>query len=400
MKIALALSGGGFRATVFHLGVLARLAADEQDLFPQVTHLSTVSGGSLCAGLVYTINKFHWPSGKEYLEQVPFIARMTMTTVDLQESLIRRTLRSLRGIFETRADDLSKLMQTGWGVTAKLSEIPSHPRWLINATCYETGKNWRFEPHRMGDYIFGYSHDTNLPLADALAASAGFPGLIGPLVLKTAGREWFRYQHADGDDLFTSLAVQNSWDTEPVKPSHTQVHLWDGGVYDNHGIEGLHDFVHGWRDNADFLLVSDASGKGSPPPYNQWAKAIYFMVTGIMMDQIRSLRARAVVERMTNHSDDGSYVKIGNTCNNVLNEAHRSADIPLYAPGCLDEGAAERAAATPTMIRKLTKDEFDLLFRHGFEVADYTLYAYHTGDEKPNRFKFLGYDSIRQQISF
>jgi NTE family protein len=400
MKIALALSGGGFRATVFHLGVLARLAADEQDLFPQVTYLSTVSGGSLCGGLVYTINKFRWPSGKEYLEQVAFVSRHIMTTVDLQESLIQRTLRNLRGILETRSDDLSALMQTGWGVTAKLNEIPSHPRWLINATCYETAKNWRFEPHRMGDYIFGYSHDTDLPLADALAASSGFPGLIGPLVLKTGGRAWFRYKSSGGDDPYVSLAVQNSWDTESITPSASEVHLWDGGVYDNHGIEGLHDFVHGWHSNVDFLLVSDASGKGSPPPYRQWAKAIYFMVTGIMMDQIRSLRARAVVERMTNHNDDGSYVKIGNSCRKVLTEAHRTDDIPTYAPGCLDEAAAARAAATPTMIRKLTTEEFDLLFRHGFEVADYTLYAYHADGDRPTQFKYLGYESIRSKIGF
>jgi len=172
------------------------------------------------------------------------------------------------------------------------------------------------------------------------------------------------------------------------------------GVYDNHGIEGLHDFVHGWRSNVDFLLVSDASGKGSAPPYRQRAKAIYFMITGVMMDQIRSLRARAVLERIINHSDDGSYIKIGNTCRQVLTEQSERKMPPLFSPACLDEAAATRAAATPTMIRKMTHDEFDLLFRHGFEVADYTLYAYHTGVEGRAQFKFLGYESIRQQIGF
>ena len=41
MNIGLALSGGGFRATVYHLGVLARLA--EQDLLEKVTYISSVS---------------------------------------------------------------------------------------------------------------------------------------------------------------------------------------------------------------------------------------------------------------------------------------------------------------------------------------------------------------------
>lgn len=400
MKIALALSGGGFRATVFHLGVLARLAADERDLFSQVTYLSTVSGGSLCAGLVYAINGFRWPTAKDYLEKVAFTARRTMTTYDLQESLIRRVLRNLGGLLETRADDLSELLRSGWGVTARLNEIPAHPRWLINATCYETAKNWRFEPHRMGDYIFGYSRDTNLPLSDALAASAGFPGLIGPLALETSRRAWFRYTRSDAENPYATLADQQTWETVPIQPQHNEVHLWDGGVYDNNGLEGLHDFNRGWHKNVDFLLVSDASGKGSAPPYRHGLKAIYFMVTGIMMDQIRSLRARAVLERITQHDDDGSYLKIGNSCRQVLTDAHRTEDLESYSPLCLDESAAAQAAATPTMIRKLTHDEFDLLFRHGFEVANYTLHAYHASADQPNRFKFISYESIRNKIAF
>lgn len=400
MKIALALSGGGFRATVFHLGALARLAADEHDLFSQVTYLSTVSGGSLCAGLIYRLNGFRWPTATNYLQQIAPTARQIMTTYDFQESLIRRTLRNLRGILETRSDDLAELLRSGWGITAKLNEIPSHPRWLINATCYETAKNWRFEPHRMGDYVFGYSYDTDLPLADALAASAGFPGLIGPLVLKTTGRSWFRYQGSGADDPYTSLDVQQTWETIPTTPQHSQVHLWDGGVYDNHGLEGLHDFNHGWRSNVDFLLVSDASGKSSAPPYHKPVRALYFMVTGIMMDQIRSLRARAVLSRITQHNDDGSYLRIGNTCRKVLTGARRADDIERYCHRCLDEAAAMQAAAMPTTIRKLSQAEFDLLFRHGFEVADYTLYAYHADIHLPNPFKFLGYESIRSTVGF
>ena len=44
-KVGLALSGGGFRASLYHLGVLARLA--EADLLRHVSAISTVSGGSM-----------------------------------------------------------------------------------------------------------------------------------------------------------------------------------------------------------------------------------------------------------------------------------------------------------------------------------------------------------------
>ena len=66
MKIALALSGGGFRATVYHLGVMARLARENH--LEEVGLISSVSGGSLCAGLVFTLNGVKWPGSQEYLK--------------------------------------------------------------------------------------------------------------------------------------------------------------------------------------------------------------------------------------------------------------------------------------------------------------------------------------------
>jgi hypothetical protein len=51
-----------------------------------------------------------------------------------------------------------------------------------------------------------------------------------------------------------------------------------------------------------------------------------------------------------------------------------------------------RAADFETTIRKLKPAEFELLFRHGFEVADCTLAAYH-----PAQFSLLGYNSADWQ---
>jgi hypothetical protein len=48
-KLGLALAGGGFRASLFHLGVLRRMA--ELDLLRYVEVLSTVSGGSIIGAL-------------------------------------------------------------------------------------------------------------------------------------------------------------------------------------------------------------------------------------------------------------------------------------------------------------------------------------------------------------
>ena len=48
--IALCLSGGGYRAMLFHLGALWRL--NEAGLLPKIKRISSVSGGSIVAGLL------------------------------------------------------------------------------------------------------------------------------------------------------------------------------------------------------------------------------------------------------------------------------------------------------------------------------------------------------------
>ncbi len=385
MKIALALSGGGYRATVFHLGMLARLA--HQKRLEEVTFLSTVSGGSLAAALVHAANDLKWPDSTTYLARVLPRARELLTTQDFQTSIIWRVLRWPWRIFDTRASELSALMQSGWGLTAKLSDLPHTPRWMINATCYESGKDWRFERFRMGDYVFGYSYDTDLPVADAVASSCGFPGLIGPLVLDATQRKWFRYvDRKVVADSLNDPGDERQRLTEPAQPAYPAVHLWDGGVYDNHGLEGIHDFTTGWRKDVEFLLVSDGAGHAGPEAYRSGIPALLRIATGIMMDQVRSLRARAILERLVNHKDLGSFVRAGNSCAYVLRQAGRADEIPEKAPGCLSEDDAKWAGNFPTVIRKLTIAEFEKLFRHGFEVADYTLYAY-----MPDMFPYVGY---------
>ncbi|HEX9076533.1 MAG TPA: patatin-like phospholipase family protein [Anaerolineae bacterium] len=384
MKIGLTLSGGGFRATVFHLGVLARLA--EENRLEDVTLLSTVSGGSLCGALVYAGNQFTWPTSRQFIEQVLPKARTLLTTEDLQLGFIWRALRSPITLFEPRANLLSALLKERWGVTASLSSLPGSPRWLINATCYETGKNWRFESFRMGDYVFGYSNDTDIPLSDAVAASSGFPGLIGPLVLDTRRAHWFKYRDTSSEDSPTSVpdtAPQKK--TIPVDPAFSTVHLWDGGVYDNFGMEGVFDIDEGWRKDVDFLIVSDAAGVPHPEAYQWGIKGIYRMITGILMDQIRSLRTRAVLGQMIKDPDSGVLLRTGATSQAVLLSSAHKEEITTLGAQCLDEKQATLCADYATTLRRMPVEDFDLLFRHGFEVADYTLYAYSTSS------KFIGY---------
>jgi NTE family protein len=365
---------------------MARLAHENR--MEQVTNLSTVSGGSLITGLVFSLGGNAWPGSQEFLKYVLPQARQMLTTYDLQTSLIERLLGNLTSLLESRADDLSELIQEDWGVTTSLDQLPEAPRWMINTTCYETGKNWRFERFRMGDYLFGYSYDTDkVKVADAMAASAGFPGPIGPLPLETGAMKWFKYTRSfePGAD-FQSVSAIRKRKTQPVKPLFPKVHLWDGGVYDNHGLEGLHDFITGWSDKVEFLVVSDAAGRGKVEEYKPGIPALSRMLTGIMMNQVRSLRSRAIIERIVNHQDKGVLLQTGNTCAEVLRSAGKPELIDQFCPGALGQKEADFCADFPTVIRKLKDEEFDTLYQHGFEVADVTLCAYY-----PQEFKHIAF---------
>ncbi|MBI4787144.1 MAG: patatin-like phospholipase family protein [Chloroflexi bacterium] len=395
MKIGLTLSGGGFRATVFHLGVLARLA--EENLLEQVAVLSTVSGGSICGALVYAGKRFTWPTSSQFIEQVMPHARHLLTTQNLQLGLLMRAIRAPLTIFDPKANTLSDLLQERWGITARLNSIPKSPRWLINATCYESGKNWRFESFRMGDYSFGYTNDTNIPLSHAVAASSGFPVLIGPLVLDTRRHKWFKYRSTLTPMNSETLSAANGeteeitaqGKTEQITPPFPSVHLWDGGVYDNFGLEGVFDFDTGWRHDLDFLIVSDAAGRPMPQVYRPRARSVLRLVN-LMGDQVRSLRTRAILERMRDPQFPGAFLQIGNTCRVVLRNSKHKDEIAKLSMLCLGDAEADLAANTPTMIKPMSEADFNRLFRHGFEVADYTLYAF-----SPQATRFFGFIQSR-----
>ncbi len=387
MNLSLALSGGGFRATVFHLGLLGRLARENH--LEDVSLLSTVSGGSLCAGLVYSLNGVQWPGSQAYLTQVEPQARRLLTTFDLQGALISRAFGTFWTLLETRASTLSALLQKYWKMTANLEDLPPEPRWMINTTCYETGKNWRFERFRFGDYLSGYTSDTNFPLSDAVAASAGFPGLIGALSFDTGGRNWFQYE--DHKDAFQNLAGQEEeaqWSKVPVQPRLDRVHLWDGGVYDNNGLEGIHDFERGWSYRFGFLIASDAGGRATEELYHPGIPALMRLSAGIMMKQVRSLRARAIIERLQNHAQDdqGVYLQMGNTAGYILESAGHADWLPNFSAGSLSAEDVTLAENMPTVISKMAPEQYERIYHHGYEVADTTLCAYY-----PQLFKHLPY---------
>lgn len=364
LSMGLALSGGGIRAAIFHLGVLGRLA--EEELLENVAFVSTVSGGSLGTGLVYTLAENRWPTSTEYLDSVLPEARHLITSIDIQQdSLFRLLSRPWQLLSSGWANVLSESLARRWGVHGSVSTLPQHPRWVINATSYESGKNWRFAPRRMGDYLTGYVFGPPVPVADAMAASAGYPFLIGFLTLETEDYRWQRYREGSTSE------------TEPSDPGLKRIHLWDGGVYDNLGVEAL--FKPGreqrLRDGCNFLLVSDASGYlGHERKYRVYRQARRLL--SIAMDQVRSLRARMIFDHFLAAPGSGVYLMLGRSTKTALHEAGFStAEIETITTGCLSEEEVEQVAEFPTTLKRSKKSEFDRIYRHGWEAADCNLRA-------------------------
>jgi NTE family protein len=364
MRIGLALSGGGIRALVFHLGILARLAADNK--LEEIRFISTVSGGSLCAALVFSAVDYRWPSSAEFQAEVVPYLRNLLTTVDLQRQLLWKTVLSPRYLFQRSANALAELLEQVWRITGRLPDLPDQPRWIINATCHETGKRWRFEKKRMGDYVFGQVEYPDIAISQAVAASSAVPFAIGPLTLSTRPYEWCRYG--------------NNQTLVPAKPAQKHVHLWDGALYDNLGVEALVKMGEQYRDDEiNFLIVSDASPSLSPQVYWPWQNRIRRLYD-MTSNQSQASKTREVMSRLKRRDPPGGYFKIGRSATYILEKSGRGAEIAQVKSGMLADTDINWARDMELSLKRLSSFEFDCLFHHGFEVANFTLYAYNSDE--------------------
>lgn len=359
-NIGIALSGGGIRATVFHLGVLKWIA--ENGALEEVKRVSSVSGASLCIGMIYSHNNLRWPTSKEFLTTVlPSIEKVLLTN-DLQLSALSRLIIS-PSYWNKKVNIVAKSLESKWGVHGNLSELTGDVTWYINCTTYETGKRFRFCRENMGDYTIGYVQKPNIPLSDVMASSSGFPILIGPYSLRTKDYQWI-----------PSRYTKSEWE-----PPNRTIHLWDGGVYDNLGLESIFKPDNGGilKDGLNCIILSNAS-----PSIDRYYRRVGLSARNlkrlldISMDQVTALRSRMVMDFIT-RSNQGMYIKIGNSAEKIATESKCQEDLKYYLIGrCLSNHQVSETMNYPTTLRKPTKTNYQLLLRHGFEVADCTYRCY------------------------
>lgn len=307
-RIGLALSGGGFRATAFHLGVFRKLQS--MGILWKLDLLSCVSGGSI-AGAYLAAN---WGDDKA-LDRLEKYLKTTSIAV---ASVVAGVLNP----FESRLDKLAETYDRDLFKKKTLEDLDGGPRLYLNATNLASGNLFFFvtgekKGAEMGEHELGTRAAKKFSLARAVAASSAFPPVFPPLKLK-----------------------KKDYDV----PDVDYITLTDGGVYDNLGANPL--FRE--RNALDYALVSDA---GKPFALDdrptEWGSIVLKESIGILMEQVRGLQfKRLELTLAAKQKPKGIWFSI----DSVEGEAQ--------------PGDSAFASAVGTNLKKLSDAEMAVLTRH------------------------------------
>jgi NTE family protein len=374
-EIALALSGGGTRAMVFHAGVIRYLADD--GLLQQVKHISSVSGGSLLVGLILNSSGWEWPSAAKYKTAVLPYIKETLTENDLALHALLRLMRPENWRYMlSRANIIADAIEHLWSIDARLADLPDEPIWSINATTSESGRRFRFKQNAVGDYELGYANAAEFKVAHAMAVSAAYPGVIGPFLIEARRYEWRKREN-------WGLPKEAE---QTIAPLFANLHLYDGGIYDNLGTEPLFDSGKQCvKEGTDFIMVSDAGA-----PLRQigpaWFRPFRLKrVADIISEQTRALRVRSFVNFLQNHPGGGAYLQIGTNAEEKLRTYRRqnaTAAELLQRDRWVSARDVARAAEYRTTLRRMEKADFDLIEQHGYETAKWNLRLFSSDESR------------------
>ncbi len=295
--MGLCLSGGGYRAMLFHLGVLWRLAElgylgtdDRTGMHGPIGTLqrvSSVSGGSIIAGIL----GLAWSDLQ--VDEENLLERFRELVVKPVENFASQTTMSIwtavwASVVSTVNKSVARVYQRRLFGRKTLQDFPDSPRFVINATNLQSGALWRFSKPFTRDWRVGEIKNPTDSIASVVGASSAFPPFLSPARFKYAESQ---YTPGSGSGL-----QQAPYTTRPA--------LADGGVYDNLGLETVFK-------NFQTLIVSNAGGKYKPKKkiVGDWALQSY-RVMNTIDNQVRSLRKRVLISSLASLERYGVYFSI------------------------------------------------------------------------------------------
>lgn len=358
---ALCLSGGGFRAALFHLGATRRL--NELGILGRLRTISAVSGGAIVANLLAD-PRLTWPDPQGEPAQVGGF-----------EECVAEPLRRLTGRNVRTPALLSRLRPSGWtrpdasveSLAQQLSELVpwwgsdlrytdrSGPVILTSATEIGYGVSWVFADSRsvtprgrIGDYRLGHSAPPpGLRVADAVAASCAYPPFFPPMEL-------------DGRTLALQGGVPDPSEAPEVSDGLlSRIQLADGGIYDNLGVEPV------WSDHAAVLVSDGGAVFRSRPAGSLVGRLLHTLSiagSGAQTTRLRWLRASfsaGLVQGAT------WSLESTNTVSRVPGHGPAPGERESYPPHLVDQINQMR-----TDLDAFRPAEQHILERHGYAVAD------------------------------
>lgn len=308
LKKGLALSGGGFRATLYTLGSLWRM--NEDGLLTELDTITSVSGGAITAGLLMlkwdelnfeaidaSKGRYRATNFKELIAE-PLIKFCSQTITSKSRILLHTLNPTTTAVAEVRRKYEALL----FGDT-RLCDIPDNPlapTFVFYGTNLDTGASVRISKHEIRDYNIGSASDHGITLAQAISISSGFPPFLAPVRL--CGKNW-----TWSDSPYSRIPA------EQVLKLRERLNLCDGGLYDNMGLEMI--WKSGENKEYSSVFCCDA-GALLPIPWNGWLKtiksnfALSLRMTDIMINQQRALRKRMLIRNYIDGEYNGGYWSI------------------------------------------------------------------------------------------
>ncbi len=395
-KLGLALSGGGLRASYFHIGVLARMA--EQGLLRHVAVISTVSGGSIIGALYYlhVKNLLENKEDEEITNQdyVTVIENIEITFKQATDKNIRMsTFADLNSNIKflkpdySRSDRISKLYNdfiyqnvlSGVRNPVEMRELKIFPKGaqegfhpyrnnagrqakvpilVLNATSLNTGRIWQFTAQSMGEPI-EQDKETGDPIYGETDSK--------PIRLRYARPSYdniverhqdFSLGHAVGASagvpaLFPPLSISDLYKDED---QDIRVQLVDGGVFDNQGIESLQ------YEKCTQYVISDASRQLEVQfqPYTRTTKVLWRGFDAILPDRIRteSLK-RLFASENINRGEDIAFMHLRKGLEITEIPWIDATGMPAGAPSIIPATSRDYEVA-PDVQERLSKIRTDL----------------------------------------
>jgi NTE family protein len=355
-RIGLCLSGGGFRAALYALGVVRYLA--EAGQLPNVKAVSAVSGGSIAAAVLGD----RWPAlasagfaVEAFRQEVEAPFEATVANHNIRNEALRRWAgRRLTFRGPARSSVVGGILAERLIGAERLVDLDPALQVVLTSTDLGTGRAFRMSQEFVGSYDFGYPDPpADLRVGEAIAASAAVPMLFPPVHLATAGMG--------------------------LTKAPATLSLTDGGVYDNLGLEWFQGWKSGRPSQAravDFVIVVDASGVLAAQNARFRGVAALSRTRDIQYFQTRATRIRWFVEKLLRDEMRGIYLVTKYPPQSFRLPDGRPIDPALY-DAALPATVTKALAGLRTDLDTFSTTESALLRYHGYWSMHARLKALH-----------------------